>query len=294
MLPTDVVSAIELQLDASVVRTQSLSGGCISHATRVDTDRGPLFVKWSREEAAATFPAEAVGLQALRDANAGLVIPEPIIVSDGMVRREADASCGFLVLEWIETGERSRDYWESLGAGLAALHRKTSSTYGFKRDNYIGSLPQHNAWSETWPGFFRSRRLEVQVSRAREVGHWNEGWNGAMDRLMNRLDELLPASPSPSMLHGDLWSGNVMVTERGTPALIDPAVYYGHREVDLAMSELFGGFSSAFYQAYREAWPLESGYNERRQVYNLYHLINHLNHFGSGYAESVAGVLRSY
>lgn len=137
-------------------------------------------------------------------------------------------------------------------------------------------------------------RLEPQVRVARDGGRWQDHWTSHFDRMMHRLDGLLPKRPEPSILHGDLWSGNFLVTKTGRAALIDPAVYYGHREADLAMTELFGGYDDAFYAAYRSAWAVEAGYADRREVYNLYHLINHLNHFGAGYAGSVDRILKAF
>lgn len=286
MLPDDVASLLESHLGIRVVGSQTLGGGCIANASRADTSQGSLFVKWSRDEAAATFPAEADGLRALRKAGTDLVVPAPLLV------REARLTVpGLLVLEWIEPGMEREGFWEAFGEGLAELHRHAGNHFGFDGDNFIGRLQQHNDWRASWSEFFASMRLEPQVRRARDARRWQASWTARVERLLNRLDELLPQHPEPSLLHGDLWSGNFLVTEEGRAALVDPAVYYGHREADLAMTELFGGFDERFYAAYRDVWELEAGYNDRRDVYNLYHLINHLNHFGSGYAGSVGRIL---
>ena len=277
---------------------QTLGGGCIANAGRLETSSGTYFMKWSDGEAQKTFAPEADGLQALRAAGSTLVIPEVAAVSG---RGELP---GFLVLDWIEDGPRGADYWQGLGEGLAEMHRHTSrggradsdaaKPYGFDDDNFIGRLPQKNGWHDRWPDFFRVERLAPQVEMARSSGRWRSGWDDPLDQLSSTLGDILPASPEASVLHGDLWSGNILATAEGRPAIIDPAVYYGHREADLAMTELFGGFQQGFYDAYDDAWPIDNGYDERREIYNLYHLINHLNHFGSSYAGRVEAILRRF
>lgn len=289
MLPDDVIDALAPYLGEAVRRTASVGGGCIARATRVDTDTRSFFLKWSRADVARTFPAEAAGLRALRAAESTLFVPEPLVARDA-----ADGQPGILLLPWIEQGAPGADFWEAFGRGLAGVHRHTARRYGFDEDNFIGRLPQENGWYDDWASFFRERRLEPQVRRAREHGRWQRGWNASLASLYAALPDILPRSPEASILHGDLWSGNYLVTASGTAALIDPAAYFGHREADLAMTELFGGFDRRFYAAYREAWPLDAGYDVRRDVYNLYHLINHLNHFGGGYAGSVEAILQRW
>ncbi len=290
MLPEPVADALRVHVGA-VRQTESIEGGCIAHATRIETDRGRFFLKWSDGDAGLSFEAEAAGLKVLRDAGSPLWIPEVIAVQNASGLRP-----GFLLMEWVEQGARSDMFGHRFGEGLAAIHRHTAEDgqYGFERDNFIGRLPQRNGRAERWPDFFRSRRLEPQVALARDQGRWNAAWNTLANGLLDRLDELLPASPPASVLHGDLWSGNVLAASDGRAALIDPATYFGHRETDLAMMELFGGFDQRFYDAYRAFWPLEPGYAERREVYNLYHLINHLNHFGEGYAAGVERTLNRF
>lgn len=289
MLPQDVTDRVETHLGTTVREALSVGGGCIANATRIRTDNGDFFVKWSRDEAADAFPAEAAGLAAMRDSGSSLIIPEPLMAERGT----ADAA-GVLLLNWIETGGRGSRFWERFGEGLAEMHRYTAGHFGFDIDNFIGRLPQDNTWEASWTDFFRSRRIEPQVELARRRGRWNASWNSALEHLMDRLPELLPADPEPSILHGDLWSGNFMVDVNGDPVLIDPASYHGHREADLAMTELFGGFERRFYEAYHGGWPLSPGYHERREIFNLYHLLNHLNHFGGGYAGSVASILKKF
>ncbi|MEX1054514.1 MAG: fructosamine kinase family protein, partial [Rhodothermales bacterium] len=237
------------------------------------------------DDSAETFSAEAAGLAILREAGSPLLVPVVLFVRGGRP--------GILLTEWIESGSKGKDFWEDFGRGLARLHRYTGPGYGLDRDNFIGRLPQSNARHESWVEFFVQERIEPQVRRAKEGGRWNSSWNAGLEKLTTCLTALLPDCPEASLIHGDLWGGNFLVAKNGAAALIDPAVYFGHRETDLAMTELFGGFDRRFYAAYREEWPLEPGYEERREVYNLYHLLNHLNHFGGGYAGAVERALRA-
>ena len=289
MLPEDVIDRVEAHLGIRISNEHSVGGGCISNATRVATNHGDYFLKWSRDEAAATFPAEAAGLAALGSSETSLVVPQPLLADAG-----ADDRAGILLLHWIESGRKGSRFWEDFGEGLALMHRHTSGRFGFDQPNFIGRLPQDNTWEASWIEFFRLRRIEPQVELARSRGGWHVSWDAPLDRLYQRLPALLPGDPESSILHGDLWGGNFMVDVEGRPVLIDPASYYGHREADLAMTELFGGFEQRFYDAYGDAWPMEPGYEERREIYNLYHLINHLNHFGGSYSESVGRILQRF
>lgn len=289
MLPDSLRKTLEERFDVTIDSVVSVGGGCIANACRVETEGVPLFLKYGEEEVARTFPGEAAGLAALHEADSPIVVPPVLEVAPSDEERP-----GFLVMEWVNSGRKGRRFWTRFGEGLAQLHRHTVKEYGFDRDNFIGQLPQHNKWMDNWPAFFRTQRLEPQVQMARERGRWQTEWNRGLEGLYRRLPELLPGAPEASILHGDLWKGNYMVTATGDPALIDPATYYGHREADLAMTELFGGFQDRFYEAYRGTWAMEDGYETRRDVYNLYHLINHLNLFGAGYASSVERILRSF
>ena len=289
-LPGSLLDALGRTLPSPVRAVAPVGGGCIANACRVETEQGPFFLKWSRDaDVARTFAAEAAGLRALRAAESPLVVP-----GVRAVEAAGGASPAFLLLDWIEQGRGDRVFWERFGQGLAALHRHAVDRYGFDGDNFIGRLPQENDWSESWVDFFLDRRLLPQVRMARERGRWSDAWERPFERLCARLPDLLPDRPEASILHGDLWSGNFLITAGGDAALVDPAAYHGHRETDLAMTGLFGGFDARFYAAYRAAWPLGAGYEERREIYNLYHLLNHLNHFGGGYAGSVASTLRRF
>lgn len=227
------------------------------------------------------FPEEARSLHALRDR--------------GAVRVPAvrGVAAGWLLLEWLEPGSPGRTGWADLGRGLARVHAPSGETFGWPASNYIGSLPQDNGGASSWGAFWRERRLAPQLERAFAGGFFAPAERRRFERLLVRLDGLLAAGDDEgaSLLHGDLWSGNIHFTKDGAAALIDPSSYYGHREVDLAMAELFGGFEAAFFDAYAEAFPLQPGYVElRRPIYQLYYQLVHVNLFGRGY---VAGTLAS-
>lgn len=251
-----------------------VGGGCINRALVIADDTRRFFVKLNRPDTTAMFAAEAEGLRALRTADV-LRVPAPICTGSG---REA-----FLVLEYIAFGSDRDTSQAQLGRGLAALHRCTQPRYGWHRHNTIGTTPQDNTPADDWVSFWRERRLQPQLRLAAENGY-AKTLTPRADRLLARLPDFFrDYRPPPSLLHGDLWSGNYGADRSGMPVLFDPAVYYGDRETDVAMTELFGGFGARFYAAYREAWPLDPGYPVRRSLYNLYHVLNHLNLFGGGY-----------
>lgn len=289
MVPDALRNELEDRLHITVESAAAVRGGCIANASRIETGGAPLFLKYGDDAVARTFPGEAAGLEALAAADSPLTIPSVVETAPPEGNRP-----GFLVMEWINSGRSGRRFWEAFGTGLAVLHRHTADAYGFEQDNFIGQSPQPNAWMDRWPSFFQEQRLAPQVEMARERGRWRTDWDAPLDRLYRRLPEILPPAPAASILHGDLWNGNYMVTATGEPAIIDPAAYYGHREADLAMTELFGGYDDRFYDAYRSAWSLAPGYETRRDIYNLYHLINHLNLFGGSYAAQVEDALRPF
>jgi fructosamine-3-kinase len=270
----------------TTVRVESavpLGGGCVNQAMRLHTSAGPFFVKVNDAAHAAMFSAEAEGLMELAAA-AAVRVPEPIAWG-------ADASHAWLVLEYLPLSDGTDVGERALGRQLARLHRHTARAFGWTRDNTIGSTPQHNNQSNDWIGFWRERRLGFQLELAASKGYGGRLQESGA-RLLERLDALLRQhSPPASLVHGDLWGGNAAYTERGEPVIFDPAVYYGDRETDLAMTELFGGFSPAFRRGYEEEWPLEAGYAQRRELYNLYHVLNHLNLFGGSYLGQAQGMI---
>jgi fructosamine-3-kinase len=259
-------------------------GGSVSRCLRWETDGGPVFVKLAAVAQASAFEAEADGLRAL-SAAAALRVPDVLAVAS------AGDECA-LVLEWIEAGPCSTRSEERLGRQLAALHRCTGARFGWHRDNTIGRTPQSNEPSDDWVRFYAERRLDFQLQLAAR--------NGLDSRVIergHRLAELCAVffaghRPVPSLLHGDLWGGNwATVAGSDEPVIFDPAVYFGDREADLAMTRLFGGFGPAFYRAYAEAWPLAAGAETRSRLYDLYHVLNHWNLFGGGYGRQAATMI---
>jgi fructosamine-3-kinase len=282
-------AAIGRTLGASVREVRPLAGGDINEAYDVALSDGRrVFAKCNTRADAAMFEREACGLSWLGEAGA-LGVPEVLGVSRG----EGQAS-PFLLLEWLEPGPRARDFDERLGAGLGALHRFGAPSFGLARDNFIGSLPQSNQALPTWAEFYRERRLRPRLEGARRRGLVDSALDRAMERLLLDLDELVGPHEPPARLHGDLWGGNLHVDRAGQPRLIDPAVYGGHREVDLAMMRLFGGFSARVFDAYEACYPLSPGYRERVALYQLYPLLVHLELFGASYVAQVRAVLAQY
>jgi fructosamine-3-kinase len=250
-------------------------GGCINDSFRWETSAGPIFVKVAPADRLAMLEAEAAGLRELQQAAAVRV---PAVRAVGA----ADGEC-FLALEWIDLAASSAAAESRLGEQLAWQHRVNAPAFGWHRDNTIGSTLQPNAWHEDWVAFFRERRLRHQL----ELASRNRHDGRLIDRGAQLLDLMgaffVSYRPVPSLLHGDLWGGNWAADSDGRPVLFDPAVYFGDREADIAMTRLFGGFGSAFYTAYHATWPLDQAAGTRRALYNLYHVLNHLNLFGGGY-----------
>jgi len=253
-----------------------MGGGCISPAYRIDAGGSPLFVKTGSADEAELFAAEADALALL--AEPGVVrVPRPVTYG-------ADPEGAFLVMEFIAHGRGGPDGERLLGEGLALIHKQQRDAHGWDRDNVIGSTPQPNRSDDDWARFFASQRLGWQLELVEANGGHTE-LVAAGRRLQERLGAFFSDyTPTASLLHGDLWGGNAAFDEAGRPVIFDPATYYGDRESDLAMTELFGGFGRDFYDAYQAAWPLDAGYRTRRDLYQLYHVLNHLNLFGGMYA----------
>ncbi len=288
-LPTAVANLITTALGRPIEQVDHLGGSFGARLARVTIGGQRFALKWaSGGPPAAMVAAEAHGLRTLAAANA-IRVPTVVFAC------EANGDQPAIVLsEWIAGDGRPPDPAQ-LGEQLAALHRHTGAAYGLERDNFIGGTPQTNGWMEDWIAFFRERRLWPQIELAARNGLLPARRRQMLERVVNRLDEWLSGVPRvPSLIHGDLWSGNVIAGPGGAPALIDPAISYSDREAELAFTELFGGFSSRFYAAYQAAWPLDPGYRDRRDLYNLYHLLNHLNLFGEGYGAQVDAVARRY
>lgn len=270
----------------SIKSVSSVGGGSINDAYQIETSAGAFFVKKNSESRyPGMFEIEANGLELLANTNE---IDTPKVVTFGS---KADDS--FLILNFVQSAEKQNGFWEDFGRRLGNLHKHSQEHFGLNHDNYIGSLSQSNKIHESWPDFFREERLETQVKLARDNGRMGRETVTAFDRFYSKLDELFPKEP-PSLLHGDLWSGNFMVNEKGLVVIIDPAVYYGHREMDLAMSQLFGGFDESFYDAYHRNFPLEKGWQQRMDYCNLYPLMVHVNLFGDSYLDSVKRILARF
>ncbi len=290
---------------ADVLDTQFLSGGDISTAARVFTSEGTFFIKWTyarngdaarqtpdgrSAEGSDLFAAEAHGLACLRRTQ---TLAVPTTIGHGQQGDKA-----YLILAYVEQApnglSKANDtYWTYLGHQLAELHAHTQPRFGLDRDNYIGSLPQANPLTESGYDFFFEQRLLPQAGQALYDGLLPKRSYEALLRLRHKLPDLLPPE-RPALLHGDLWTGNVLVTEANKPLVVDPAVHFGFREAELAFTHLFGGFEARFYQAYEELFPLEPGFQERVAIYNLYPLLVHVNLFGAGYVPGVERVLNQF
>ncbi len=280
----DLAARIEALVGESVAESAAAHGGDIGVSARISLAGGrTCFAKRYPRAPARMAEAEAAGLAWLREADA-LRIPEVVAVA-----REGEA---LLVLEWIDEGRPAPDHDERLGRGLAHLHLAGAPAFGFESDNFIGSLPQSNARHTTWAGFYRAERLEPLAGRAFERGLLPPDVRSDLDRLYHVLADRCGPEEPPARLHGDLWAGNHISDREGAPCLIDPAVYGGHREIDLAMMRLFGGFGSQVFDAYEEVAPLAPGAHERVALYQLYPLLVHVNLFGSGYTGQFAEALR--
>jgi len=279
----------EAGVRSEVTGKQTIGGGSINEAMRLMTTNDSFFVKAHRNPPPDFFEAEAVGLKMLSEVGT-LRIPE--VVASGGVPGEKTR---FLILEWIEPGRASGEATEALGRGLAAMHQQRHSQYGLGMDNYIGSLPQPNGWYDSWTEFYAEKRIRAQRDIAKERGYLNHQRAKGLERLIGQMDNFIDAgNVHPAPLHGDLWGGNWMASAEGDAVLIDPAAFYGDREIDIAMSRLFGGFPRRFYEAYNEVFPLMDGYEDRLALYQLYFLLVHLNLFGESYGRQVDGILRRY
>lgn len=282
MIPEAVVQWLERFGFGQPAGEQRVGGGCINQGTRLDTTSGTtFFLKTNRSTPADMFEREAEGLQALTSAS-GPRVPRVFLFAED-----------FLLLEDLMPARRSADYWPLFGRQLAALHQQIQPRYGFYHDNYIGSTPQPNSWEADGYTFFAERRLLFQAHLARTRGLLALADERQIEALAARLPQLVPEQPA-SLIHGDLWSGNAITDLQGAPAIIDPAVYFGWAEAELAMTALFGAFPEDFYRAYQEVRSVEIGWRDRFPIYNLYHLLNHLNLFGSGYLGEVRFVLQRY
>ncbi len=266
-----------------IERHSSMGGGCINSAYRIEGRGQVYFVKLNRAELLDMFIAEAEGLAELN--KPGVIrVPKPVCYG-------TSSDQAFIVMEHLPFGGGRRDAMQVFGRQLAELHRFTADQFGWQRDNTIGATHQPNDRHDDWISFWQQARLGYQLKLAARQGGSHRMLDKGQQLLARVADFFTDYQPEPSLLHGDLWSGNYSILSTGEPVIFDPAVYYGDREADIAMTELFGGFGGDFYAAYNEAWPLDSGYNHRKTFYNLYHILNHFVMFGGGYGSQAEGMM---
>lgn len=275
-----------LQQEVQLLASTPVSGGDINAAYQLESSQGPFFAKLN---AASKFPgmfeAEAKGLECLRSAG---VINIPKVITHG----ETGDHC-WLLLEWVSNAGEALENGRIFGGQLAQLHQKTNASFGLDHNNYIGSLSQNNRQHSDWTSFLVEERLEAQLRLAYNAKTIDPATSAAFSRLFDRLDQLFPSEP-PALLHGDLWGGNYLTDNNGKAWLIDPAVYYGHREMELGMTQLFGGFGNEFYQGYEAIYPLEPDWKSRIGIAQLYPLLVHVNLFGGSYLSQVQSILRRF
>ncbi|MCF7568577.1 fructosamine kinase family protein [Sabulilitoribacter arenilitoris] len=272
-------------LNETITKVSSVSGGDISQAYKIYTTKNSYFLKLNSASTLNMFQAEAYGLELIAKTN---TIKTPKVIAFDSFENSA-----FLLMEFIESKRATAEDFKLLGEQLATLHKCTSDSFGLDKDNYIGSLPQSNSAHKTWVKFYTHERLLPQLELAQQKGLLSVSECPSEQHIKNHL-ELLFKGIKPSLLHGDLWSGNYLISKNSEPYLIDPAVYYGHNEVDIAMTKLFDGFGNAFYESYHSYFPLDENTSARIDIYQLYYLLVHLNLFGSSYYGSVVSILKKY
>jgi len=292
MIPEEVKQDVlallrnRFQQDVIIEQESMIGGGCINQAACATTNKGDFFIKWNyADRFPGMFEAEAKGLELLAGANA---IKVPRVLGTGPVDGQS-----YIVQEYIQGGIRVPDFYRQFGQKLAHVHKMTSRSFGLDHNNYIGSLPQYNHHHDHWPDFFIEERIRPQLKMARDAGAVRQKHARQFDQLFHQLDGFFPEEP-PALVHGDLWGGNHIVDNSGEPCILDPAVYFGHRETDIAFTHMFGGFDKKFYEGYNEVYPLANGFEERIDVYNLYPLMVHVNLFGGGYLASVESILQRF
>lgn len=283
MLPATIRSSVENKLDDLIVSGKPVHGGDINQAQKITFESGNIaFLKWNERAPEHMFEAESKGLKLLRSANTKLIIPEVL-----------DQSENYLLLDWIAEGGGTPDSSYRFGAELAKLHRSSHSFFGLDHDNFIGRLKQSNTNHSSWPDFFALERIEPQIKMGVESGKLTRSVLREVEKLYTKLGSIFPGE-EPALLHGDLWSGNFMFTRSGGTSMYDPAIYYGHREMDLAMTRLFGGFPADFYNGYNKQFPLEPGFKERVTLCNLYPILVHANLFGGSYCRQAENIIKNY
>jgi len=270
----------------NIEQVRLTSGGSINHTYSLFTNQGHFFLKFNQVDLyPRMFKLEKEGLELLQK-HSDFKIPKVILES-------AHKEYAYLLIEGINTSPKANNFWTLFGQRLAAMHKKSTDNYGLDQDNYIGSLPQKNVWKDNWTDFFVQNRLHVQEKLAFDNQLIDPQTSTQLAKLYGKMEHLFPIS-KPSLLHGDLWSGNFMCGVDGQATIFDPAVYYGNREMDIAMTHLFGGFQKEFYNAYQREFPLDKGWEDRIEICNLYPLLVHVNLFGTSYANRVKAILKRY
>ncbi len=288
MLPDSLREHIEKKTGQSIISSRQASGGSINQAALVELQNsGTSFLKWNTTADPDLFVKEVKGLDLLRAAGTDLVVPK-VIDQDTYSN-----NIGYLLLEYIEEGSAGATSSEHFGRELARQHKNTKKQFGLDHNNYIGKLPQSNSWHDEWTDFFIDERMEPQLKMALDAGKLSSGISSSFKSMYSKLSKIFPDEP-PSLLHGDLWGGNYFFDSGGMATIYDPAVYYGNREIEIAFTHMFGGFSSDFYNAYNEAWSLHPGFKDRKDIYNLYPLLVHTNLFGGHYGRQVESIVRRF
>ncbi len=280
----EVAQAIEkkTKTEFAIANSRSVSGGCINQGYRISSSDTAYFVKLNDATQVKMFAAEALGLKQMY-ATQTITVPQSICWG-------VAGNSSYIVLQWLDLSGGNNHSWREMGRQLAAMHRQgTGNSFGWDRNNTIGSTPQVNTWMDSWADFFAEQRIGYQLRLAKRRGGSFPDTNKVMHAVR---DKLADRQPDSSLVHGDLWSGNAAIATDGAPVIFDPATYYGDRETDLAMTELFGGFPAAFYNGYNEVWQLDSGYPQRKSIYNLYHVLNHFNLFGGGYSNQAQRIIQ--
>jgi protein-ribulosamine 3-kinase len=274
--------------DIKIISTCPVGGGCISQTSKLETSAGSFFLKWNSQCRPDMFTREAEGLNELgKVKNPFLKIPGVILA------KEVDSRPGFIILEYLTSSSGGKTGDEDLGRGLATIHQHQSEKFGFYHDNYCGTTIQDNRWNNDWIDFFGQQRLWHLISLINQTRGFDSSQTNLFRKFIERLPYLIPAGSQPSLIHGDLWSGNYMFSS-GTPALIDPATSYSDREMEFGMVTLFGGFTQRFWDGYSEIFPLPPSWRERNKLYQLYHVLNHCLLFGGGYGQQALAIARMY
>ena len=271
-----------------VISAQILGGGCIHHASKIETSAGNFFLKWNTSGSSDIFEKEAEGLIELKKAGS-----ESLKTPDVIAFKRIGESPGFLLLEYLESSGGDAKSDEKLGRGLAQIHRYSARKFGFESDNYCGATPQNNSWNTNWAEFYRDNRLGFLIQQIKSTRPFSVDEARIFEKLSEKLLGLLPESSVPAFIHGDLWSGNYMHTADG-PALIDPAASFSDREMEFGMITLFGGFPTHFFDAYQEVYPLPDDWKQRNRLYQLYHMLNHYLLFGGSYLSQAKLIARCY